>query len=163
MSTRKVICQYCRKQFSRQEELFEKVAKGYYHKVCYDKMLEERSLRTGIFDYLETLTPEKVNYPLVQKQIREYTEKYGYTESGLLGTLHYMVEVKRMKLSHKTGIAFLPYLYHEAREYYSRLSLLSDIEVVTHEERTVVVTPKESKRLSNLIDIESLLMEDDDN
>lgn len=159
--TRKVICQYCREKFSREEFAYEKDSKGYYHKTCYDNMQEERANRAGILEFLEELTPGQVNYPLVRKQIKEYTEKFPYTESGLLGTLHYMVEVKRRKVNPKTGIAFLPYLYNEARAYYESLAKMGDIEKIENEEKVVVVSQQESKRLSKLIDIEALLLEDD--
>lgn len=44
---RKVICQYCRQHFSREEELFEHTSKGYYHKTCYDTNAGRKSQESG--------------------------------------------------------------------------------------------------------------------
>ena len=160
--SRKVICQYCRKTFSRAEHEYEKTSKGFYHKSCLNTFNQEREKRTSITEFVQENTPGgQINYPLVAKQIKEFTEKYPYTESGILGTLHYMKNVKRMKLQPKTGIAIVPYLYNEARSYYEKLDAMG--EVKKHEVEEVVVNTRQqkSKRLSQLIDIESLLEDDD--
>lgn len=158
---RKVICQYCRQHFSREEELFEHTSKGYYHKTCYDTMQEERAKRAGITDLLEQLTPGKVNYPLVQKQIKEFTEKFNYTESGLLGTLYYLIDVKKKRLTPESGIALLPYFYNEARDYYKGLKHLEQVTKIEYKTKEVVVPPQKTKRLEKLIDLDSLLSEEE--
>lgn len=158
MTKRKVICQYCRKTFSREEELFEKTSKGFYHKTCYDTMQAERAKRAGITELLEQLYPGKVNYPLVQKQIKEYTETYHYTESGLLGTLYYLIDVKRRKITPSSGIAIVPYFYNEAKEYYKGLDQLKNISKIEYSTNNVTIAPQKTKKLDKLIDLDSLIL-----
>jgi len=155
---RKVICQYCRQQFDREVEPFEKKSNGYYHKACFDAMQEERSKRAGILDYLESLTPGQVNYALVQKQLRDFTANGKYSESGLYGTLIYMIEVKKLKMNPKTGLAFLPFIYNEAREHYDKQAYLAEqIKAVDYPEKEVVTKSQQVNKDKLLIDIESLL------
>lgn len=152
---RLVICQGCREKFDRDTKPFTKISKGYYHEKCYNDMMLERGRRESILDYLGKLS-KRTNYPLVQKQIKEFTEKYGYTESGILGTLHFMIEVKKMALKPETGIAFVPYLYNDARKYYERLNKLSDIEVFDSKDIEVIVTEKKTNKNKKLIDIDKM-------
>ncbi len=120
-------------------------------------MINEKAKRASLLEVLEQLTPNKVNYPLVQKQIKEYTENYRYTESGLLGTLYYAINVKHLRIDPRKGIAILPYLYNEARKYYDKLNEIENIKKVDVKEEIVYIDPPKTRRQENLIDIESLL------
>lgn len=159
-SERLVICQKCREKFSRSKHEYEKTSKGFFHKKCYLDQEKEKETRQSIVEYLEKLFPDKVNYPLVYKQIKEFTEKYPYTESGLLGTLHFVVEIKRIGLTPNGGIGLLPYYYNDAKEYYLKLSKMKNIDKVENKEKLVLVRPKKSRKLNSLIDIENLLGDD---
>lgn len=158
---RKVICQYCRNKFDRESELYEHTSKGYFHKTCYDTMLDERAKRADILDVLDDITGGKVNYALVQKQLKELIGTGKYTESGLLGTLYYAINIKHIKFNPKAGIGILPYLYQDARRYYEKQAVMKEgVHKVEYEEKVVVVKPQQSNREKHLIDIESLLEDD---
>lgn len=161
---RAVICQVCRKKFDRDKEPFEHTSKGYFHKDCYNLMLKEREKRQTILEYFEQVVPNKkaINYPFLQKQIKQFTDK-NMTESGILGTLHYLIEVKKIRLKAETGIAIVPYQYDNARKYYESIAKLdSNIEKVSNKEYIVTVTEQQTNKYKNLIDIEAMFEEEND-
>ena len=160
MAKRKVICQYCRNKFDRDEELYEHTSKGYYHKACYDEMIEEKSKRADILEVLDEVTGGKINYALVQKQIKSYLETGKYTESGLLGTLYFAINVRGIKFNPRSGIGILPYLYNDARKYYADQEALANVKKIDYKTVEVVVSPQKTNREKFLIDIESLLEDD---
>ena len=155
---RKVICQKCRQLFDRSQEEFEKNSKGYYHKKCFEELgaQKQTSERKQMLDLLESWAPKKNNYPLIQKQLKQYIEEFGYTDSGLLGTLLYVHKVKGIKFDAKRGVAILPYFYNEARQYYQKLATIGE-EKADITETTIYIHQPKSHKLDNLIDIESLL------
>lgn len=158
-----VICQGCRKKFDRAEEPFQKASKGYYHQACYDKakgMSKATSQgRKALLDMLKELWGDKTNYPLVAKQIKQYTEEFNYTESGLLGTLHYVLNVKKQRLDPSKGIAILPYFYNQARNHYQNLDNVSFEGPMEINEVEILLSelPYSTKREEMLIDIEKIL------
>lgn len=164
-----VTCQYCKEKFDRTEVDFEHKGNKYYHKLCYDKKVLEKNNdpRKAMLDFIDMNAKSNhitVNFALIQKQINEYVDSGRYTISGLYGTLIYMVRIKKIQLDNKAGIALLPYLYNEAREFWAEQDSLSralenkkEVKVVE-----VVVAPQKTKKFDNLIDIESLL-EDSNN
>lgn len=60
--------------------------------------------------------------PRVQKQIKEYTEKYNYTYSGIIKTLQYMYVIKGLNLDkvafNTYGIGLVKNYYERAHDYY---------------------------------------------
>lgn len=160
ISSRPVICQGCREKFVRIEGNFIKASKGFYHKDCYAKIEGNQEVRKDIFRFLDTHWGEKnTNYALVNKQIKGFVENenYPFTESGIMGTLVYLVEVKNKKLSPKYGISLVGYLYNEAKNYYLKQAELEGIEKKEIGEKIVVVKQSYSKE-NKLTDLE-LLME----
>jgi len=160
-----VICQYCRERFDRTKVEFVKKNSGYFHKTCFDKKQLEKSNdpRKGMLDFLNEVSGGKVNFALVQKQITEYVESGRYTISGLYGTLIYMVRIKKLKVDSKSGIALLPFLYNEAKDFWALQRALSEsLKEIPEDEKIVkevevVVKPQETRKKENLIDIESML------
>ena len=58
----------------------------------------------------------------IAKQIRDYRIQYGYTFSGILGTLVYWYEVKQAQIDKANGgIGIVPYVYDQAKEYYMKI------------------------------------------
>lgn len=88
------------------------------------KKVEKVDERQPILDYCKEIFGATANYAAIQKQIKEYITKYGYTYSGILKTLQYWYEVKKNDNSKANGsIAIVPYVYNQALEYYYALYL----------------------------------------
>lgn len=153
---RPVICQGCREKFIREEGNFVKASKGFYHKECYQEQQSEKEVRGQILAYLESLAPGKINYALVYKQLKTFTEDYGLQESGILGTLFFMHEVKHIRLMPEKGIAFVPYKYKEAKEYYEKVETMRDIEKKEITTQKVVISVPQTKRKKNLKDLSKI-------
>ena len=71
--------------------------------------------------YIAKLYDGNVNWPLVMKQLKSMQEDYGYKNSGILYTLKYAHDIKEMQFT-GNSIGIVPYLYNEARQFYSQLS-----------------------------------------
>ena len=68
--------------------------------------------------YIKTLFGIDMITPKINKQIKEYVEKYNYTYSGIMATLKYAFETKHNDIEKANGgIGIVPYLYQEAWKY----------------------------------------------
>ena len=164
ISSRPVICQHCRERFVREEGNFEKGSKGYYHIECYRQINKNKSDSEALFEYLRELWGEAfINYPLLQKQIKEYTLRNNMTVQGILGTVIYITDVKKIRLNPQMGLGLIPYHYSNARIYFERQARIENSNTEKIENKEVVITINEHKtnRLERLIDIESLLSEEE--
>lgn len=158
MATRKVKCQGCKESFSREEEEYEKVSKGFFHRACYERYEKERSLRAGLVDYVYDSLGPTANMALVGKQIKTYTEDYNYTESGIQGTVYYFHEILKNKLVPKMGIAFVPYHYEKAKNYFEALEKTKEglIKYEPPKEKEIVVTQFKNNKDKHKVDLESM-------
>lgn len=130
------------------------------HKACYQNSLKEREVRSQIFEHLESLSPGKVNYALVNKQLKTFTEEYGLTESGIMGTLVFMNNIQKIRNMPEKGIAFVPYKYQEAREFFERKARLStEVEKVEDTVTQIEVIAPESKKVEKLLNLSDLIGE----
>lgn len=125
-------------------------------------MLANRASREDFLNYCFSAIGSSMNPALIQKQLKEFTTKYRYTESGIKGTLYYLIEIKRMKLNPKMGIAIVPYHYEKARLYFSKLEAVGDLPSFDSIIETKVVrieVPENKKRYEKIIDLEELFEE----
>ena len=163
MSGRAVKCQGCSGKFVREEGNYEKSGKGYFHKSCYQKMIASRAAREDLSRYCMTIFGENANFGLIGKQIKDYTTKYKYTESGIKGTLYYLTEVKKMKLNPRMGIAIVPYHYEKARLYFERVDSVSDLpsfnSIVEETSQVVIEKPVNKKRYSRVVNLDDMFKE----
>lgn len=159
---RPVICQGCREKFVRKEGNFVKDSKGFYHKACHEEMLQERSQRQDLLKFVVDAIGDEVNLAFVQKQVRTYTEQYKYTVSGIKGTIHYFIHVRGVKAKPQFGIAFVPYNYNKAREYFEKMEDMKKIE--TFEEldvRQVTISEPKQEKIRKTVSLEDLFSEED--
>ena len=55
----------------------------------------------------------------ITKQIKTFRENFDLTYSGILSTLKWWIEIKKEKMEDKNyGIAIVPYIYDQAKDYY---------------------------------------------
>jgi len=133
---RSVKCQWCSEQIDRNTEPFEKESKGYYHKQCHTDMKVDRANREDLMSFISSLLGPQANLAFVAKQIKQFTEKYKMTHSGIKGTLVYLTEIKKMRLKPEMGIALVPYQYENARKYFESLAEARE-GMIPYEEPTI--------------------------
>lgn len=161
--SRPVICQFCRKHFIREEGNYKKTSQGYLHIECYEQKEKNKKDKNDLYQFLEKVVGEKnINYPLIQKQINELTKHNRMTVQGINGTLHYLLEVKKIKLNPRAGIIIVAYHYKDAENYYKQKSKIKshNKKEFVQEEKTVNIKPQETNKYRNLIDIESFFEEE---
>jgi hypothetical protein len=130
MAKHLVKCKYCNKTFDANIEPYVLVSNGrrYAHEACAkqyetNKTQEQKDLE-DLQQYITKLFKNDYDYARVQKQLKEYKEKYNYTYSGVLKTLIYWYEVKGNDISKANrAVGIVPYVYDQALQYYYNLFL----------------------------------------
>lgn len=160
VSKRPVICQGCREKFVREPGNYEKDTKGFYHKACHNQMLQDRAGREDLLDMVRETIGPTVNLAFVQKQVKKFTEQYGYTVSGIKGTIYYVTQIKRQRLKPEFGLAFVPYNYEKARVYFEKMEGMDEIEPFKEAEiREVTIREPQRLKKGLEVDLESLFEE----
>lgn len=130
-----VTCAVCGNRFDRDKVQAVKVsARRYAHLTCQPdgeivplldskpkvKAEKEKTDEEKILDYItELFGKENINYGAVRRNLKDYREKYEYSDSGMLKSLHYWYDVKHNDPKKANGnIAIIPYVYAAARTYY---------------------------------------------
>lgn len=127
-----VKCVCCGQQFDRAtEEYVEVSSRRYAHKSCAKSLptMPDKSVKDydRLVAYAKKLLGEDYVQIKVAKQIKEFRETYGYTYSGMLGSLIYWFEVRQAtKDKANGGIGIIPYVYNQAKEYFTKLEVASN-------------------------------------
>ncbi len=138
-----VKCPYCESRFDREkvkDYVFYK--NRYYHAECYEKrVLEERQVeiekekkkeeaankkkkeateKANLEQFILSLFGYQTMPYVIKAQIDKYVKKEGYSYSGIHGTLNYFFIIKGNSTKDARGIGIVPYVYEEAKSYYSK-------------------------------------------
>lgn len=119
-----VKCKFCNKEINKLEDEYVQLSNGKYaHKKCAE--IEEKREKTD-YEKLEAYILELFNLeyinPRIKKQIKQYTEEYNFSYSGIQRTLEYFYKVKQNSIEKsKGGIGIVPYVYKDAYNYYYSL------------------------------------------
>lgn len=162
---RKCKCVYCKIEFDRDKLPYVQVANlRYAHKECAEKNQIQKSQQEIDYDnlvnYIEKLFGIGYVSAKVAKQIKDYRELYGYTYSGILGTLVYWYEVKQAAIDKANGgIGIVPYIYEQAKEYYAKINAANDLNagVKNYQAKVIEITvtpPQPEERLPKLFQLE---------
>ena len=122
-----VNCLYCKELINKNDKDVVKFRVSCYaHRACKDKDdARPKTAEEKLYLYIRDLFNVDAVPLRVKKQITQYINEYNYTYSGILGTLIYCYEVKKNPLEKANGgIGIVPYLYQEAKNYYTRLDEL---------------------------------------
>lgn len=123
--TDEVECYICKKKFFKSKTAdYLLISDGKYaHKECLEleskrELTDKEKLDKFILQLYDlTFVP-----PRVQKQVKEYAEKYNYSYSGMMKTLEYMYAVKGLNVDKTAfntyGIALIKSYYDRAHDYY---------------------------------------------
>lgn len=124
-----VICAVCGQKFNRDVVPCKQVsARRYAHLDCAvtseSTKTQEQIDREELEKYIMELLKEDFISPRVRKQIKQYTEEYKYTYSGIRKALFYFYEIKGNDKTKANGsIGIVPYVYKESYNYYYSLWL----------------------------------------
>lgn len=126
-------CYYCKVEFDRDKEPWDQVSNmRYAHKSCAEKFKIKKSKLEQDYDelvsYIEKLFGIGTVNAKISKQIKDYRELYGYTYEGMYATLQYWYEIKKAPLDKANGgIGIVPYIYEQAKEYYTKIDAANSI------------------------------------
>lgn len=162
---RKCKCVYCKIEFDRDKLPYVQVTNlRYAHKECAEKNQIQKSQQEIDYDnlvnYIEKLFGIGYVSAKVAKQIKDYRELYGYTYSGILGTLVYWYEVKNAPLDKANGgIGIVPYIYEDAKQYYAKINAANSLNAGVKNYHAKVIEiimtpPQPEERLPKLFQLE---------
>jgi hypothetical protein len=158
-------CIYCKIEFDRDKLPYVQISeRRYAHKDCADKNKIEKTKNEldyeALINYIEKLFGIGYVSAKVAKQIKDFKEQYGYTYSGILGTLVYWYEVKGATLEMANGgIGIVPYVYEQAKEYYAKINEANNInmDVVGYKfkvKEIIIESPQQEMRQPRLFRLE---------
>lgn len=136
MATKKklplVKCPYCNKSFSREVEEFVQInQKRYAHKSCYDRhnaelTQEERDLNV-LKEFIKKLFNINSLSEKINRQIKDYHENKNYSYSGIYKSLVWFYQIKKHPIEKANGgIGIVPYIYEDARNYYTAMAMAQE-------------------------------------
>lgn len=171
-----VNCTICGERFNRDKIAAELVGtKRYAHKTCLLQKIgspEEKAKAeqeaaeqkkqaddlAALEDYINKLFNTDFVNPTIRKQINDYHDKYKYTYSGILKSLIYFFDINHHSTENcNGGIGIVPYVYDQAKEYYTRLWKIQQVnndkpieQFVTQEQEIIKIDPPQPhKRKQN--------------
>lgn len=158
-------CVYCQNIFDRDKLPFVQISeRRYAHKECADKFQSQKSQDEkdydALADYIEKLFGVGYISAKIAKQIKDMRTTYGYTYSGMLGTLMYWYEVRGGVLEKANGgVGIVPYKYDEAKEYYLKIQQANQINANIKGFKTKITEitiepPKPEERKPRLFNLE---------
>lgn len=158
-------CVYCQMEFDRDKLPYVQInARRYAHKECADKFQVNKTQNEldydALADYIEKLFGIGYVSARVAKQIKDCREIYGYTYSGMLGTLVYWYEVRKSPIDKANGgIGIIPYIYEQAKEYYAKINQANSANANVYNYKTkiteiTIAPPKPEERLPRLFNLE---------
>lgn len=137
-----VKCVYCEKTIDRDiDQFIQTPQKRYAHAECSSEHQKEQSQRKELESYMKDLLGDNINFGMLNKQIKTYQDEYGFTISGILGTIHYIINVEGLSFAKSQGIGLVPYYYNKAKIYWARVKAANE----ATQEMDFVVTKKEVK------------------
>ena len=171
-----VICCVCGKQFDRDKiQAVKAGARRYAHQMCKPdgelvplpqpkekKVQAEDEDLKKLKDYIEKLYGKnRVRWPLVMKQIKQFKEENKYSYSGMLKSLIWFYEIKGNKVEDSKGVGIIPFAYQDAYNYYYSLFIAQsqneqkDFKQITSHVREITIKPPEIKKKIQLFNEEN--------
>lgn len=156
-----VKCSVCEQMFNR--DLVQAVRTGarrYAHATCDKENTdfvplvqkpEEDSDLKELKDYINKVYGNKANWPIINKQIKKYTKENQFSITGILKTLKYIYEIKKMDTDKSNGgIGLVEFLYQESYNYYLGMFLAQQAAAaskLSNESKEITINPQISKGL----------------
>jgi len=125
------VCPLCKVYISVKEE--GKTYKGKkYHLPCFEKILDDmeqgEDQRGELDKYICKLFGIKKITPLISEQISNFVKIDGYSINGIKATLYYFFELGEREVGESVrGIGIVPYVYEEAKEFFSTIGKAKEV------------------------------------
>ena len=154
-----VKCSICGQSFDRDKiQAVRTGARRYAHLSCdpsntdfvplVQKPEEDPDLKK-LKDYITKIYGDKANWPLITKQIKNYTKDKKYSLSGILKSLVWFYDVKHNSVDGSNGgIGIVEYCYQDAYNYYLALFIAQEANkniVLDNEIKEVTIAPPEMR------------------
>ncbi|MGL6184740.1 MAG: hypothetical protein ACRC1T_05110 [Clostridium chrysemydis] len=99
-----------------------KHGRGYYCQECFEDVGEYKELISTICEIYN------IEAPTIQmvSQVKDYKDKYNFTNSGMKYTLKYYYEILENKVKDNVGLGIVPYFYDRAKQYYKNRFILEE-------------------------------------
>ena len=164
---RLVKCPSCKESFPKSTT--KEHGKRYYCRPCYEEKMKPKE-RTAWDDLYDTI---KHYYgavtPIMFRQLKQFREEphYKFTDVGMRLTLIYYHEILgRPVLEEHQTLAIIPYVYDDAKRYYTEVYRLSELTTrqvfeAKQQERFTNARPKSKKSVA--FDFNSIDWEDEIN
>lgn len=115
-----LFCPFCKKKIDRTKDLYRRLPGGWFgHEECC--VLEDQRKKTPEEElclYIMKLYDIPFVTPYMKRQIEKYRVEYQYTYTGMLRSLRYWYDVKKIPFDKSKGVGIIPYIYQEAYDYY---------------------------------------------
>ena len=116
--SKEYMCEFCHLPIPKGQEI---TLSGdrYAHATCVasDKTIEKTDSEK-LYQYISKLYDESFVDPAKQKAIQKMIDSFGFTHSGIHGTLVYIYEILQKSPQDSNYLGIVPYYYLQAKEYY---------------------------------------------
>lgn len=137
----------------------------FFHPDCFAKFKAREDLQVYICRLFGLKAPGPANNILRKR----FIEQFNYTDKGILQTLQYAYEVKKMgKAKAESRIGIVPYLYAEAQEYFEKVKykkshIAESVAAAIENQKVQKVTINPNKHLpkKQLMDLTELYKEEE--
>lgn len=131
MAVARVKCLFCEQYFDRNKIPNVKIGNRYAHKECYDAQSEEtlqnKKDEGQFFSFVKKIYGTDYNYKMIETQAKRMMKDYGYTWSGMAGTLYWFYIINKGSIEDGNGgIGIIPYVYDEAKKYFERIARVEE-------------------------------------
>ena len=121
------MCEFCHKGIPMGQEIA-LPGDRFAHADCKAKESNEtKNDSEKLFEYIMLLYNEGFVDPAKQKSIKNMIDTYGFTLSGIHGTLVYLFEVLKKKPTDSNYLGIVPYYYTKAKNYYTELARVKEV------------------------------------
>ena len=166
-----VICKYFDEKFDANKEPYVMASsRRYAHATCAAAAEKSKTQKEKDKEALEAYIKQLFNIskltPKINQQIKTFSEKNGYSYSGMLKCLIYFFETQKHSIEQANGgIGIIPYIWEQVQQYYFSLWLIQqknedkNIQDFRPREITISIPPPQRKikkrKLFNFLDKEN--------
>ncbi|MEG2786442.1 MAG: hypothetical protein RR942_01385 [Romboutsia sp.] len=121
MAKRTVKCPKCGQENNKEDAI--KQGNRYYCSDCIEDIGEYKELISYVCELYRVTKPSM----LIVKQVKDFKDKYNFTNIGIQYTLKYYHEILNKSVMDDKGIGIVPYYYDQAKYYYKNKFNLEEL------------------------------------
>ena len=148
--TKEFMCEFCHTAIPMGQEVT-LPGDRFAHIDCYSKDNSHgKSDYDKLFEYIMKLYDESFVDPAKQKSIKKMIDEFGFTYSGIHGTLVYLYEIIGKKPKDSNYLGIIPWYYTVAKDYFTTKAKVSaensKKNIEDYKPKQIVVKAKERER-----------------